>query len=336
MCKAIQVLRIATNISHIMSPSQAREGLDEASCSGRAAGVAALFFATLLTCGVGGGYLIHKAHWKLEHGRQHSLAVIEEFWHQHIEPLELSHGTTSLYQSHFQRHGISHRYPAPLANVITKIRKVWSDHAHQIPKTGYWELFEERYDHALANQRVAVSFSADPRVTEEYTKGARGYGGEWMRELRFTFIPEVLKQRELFSAEELEIISDADTLSDVMHSVPPMVVKMPMWDLPWHVRLSVDVAAPIMPLDSFVAHVQSQTEWLNPRRLRNYLTIHALPTIERVYKHYEIPISHPIPAEKLRYEVGSMPRFRRDLSRSPFTEREKHWLRAFGCERFIG
>lgn len=250
---------------------------------------------------------------QVENISDHSpVELIQLFWEQHIRSFKISHGTTSLYHKHFKDHGISSSYPVALENTIAKFRAVWANHEHDIThRTGYFRDFERRYDQAREKQEVAVSFSAQASITQEYTTGAR-HGGEWVRELRH-FLREASVKKNVLSLDEQRTLLETESLIDVMSSVPPMIVKINAGCpnlrniFGWH--------SLFRPLDEFIDYIKLHCEgWQDPGTLSKYMNTILLPQLEdekeRHRTKYEITLHNVIHADHLEFEFVNVSRYR--------------------------
>ncbi len=332
MCEVLNTLEIATHVDHLWEPSLPQAGSREISCELRVAGVALFFFATIFTVGIGAIYLLYTANEKRLQANQ-GIQQIEQFWQQDINAFALSHGTTSLYAAHFKRHGISATYPAELHEIIAKVIRLWSAHENRVPKTGYFRLFKQRYDASMAQKRVAFSFSADPEITEEYTTGARGHGGEWMREIR-NFLRDVLEHKHLFTHEEQETLSQMRALSEVLRLVPPMIVEIPAGTEAFR-RLMFGRGgrnSPFMQQHFFVDFVKSGCDWRNPQALSTFLNNHRTligREKSKLSQGYEVTVEFEVPARDLRFRlVGRIPT---QAMLDRLSPQEKYWVQVFKC-----
>ena len=102
-----------------------------------------------------------------------SMELQQQFWEKNVSTFTIKHGTSSIYRKHFQDYGISSSYPKPLEDLIDRVRKVWTNHEHDIMKrTAYFKMFEQRYDEAHQNQKLYF-LSANNSITSEYTTGSK-------------------------------------------------------------------------------------------------------------------------------------------------------------------
>jgi hypothetical protein len=251
-----------------------------------------------------------------------STKELRSFWQEHIFPIKLCHGTTSLYYTHFKKFGISATYPAPLENIVAKIRNVWTKHEHDIcRKTGYFRDFEKRYDKARSKKEIAVSFSADPSITQEYTTGAR-HGGEWIREIR-QFLYQASEKKALLSSEEQKTVKEMQSLVDLMGEVFPMIVKISAaspYASDARVYINFDY---ITPFEDFVATVKKEyPEWVKVGKLSTYLETTLLPKVKKankeISKEYEYPIWHAVPPEELEFEFVGKPKIEKAQPRQTY------------------
>ncbi|MBA3722543.1 MAG: hypothetical protein H0W88_09105 [Parachlamydiaceae bacterium] len=302
MSNLVSIIKVTTNVDHLIHPFQWKEGLEDCSVTKRIVGVVTFIFVSGLTLGCGSVFYIYKANWKYHEAPANSMSL---FWKEHIQSFKLSHGTSSLYLKHFKEHGISATYPEALSTIIQKIRTLWKNHEHDVmPRTGYFKMFEMRYDNAHRTKQFGVSFSANPNIKREFTTGAR-YGGEWMREIR-QFLLHVYRKNPVLSSDERRTILEIESLVDVINQIPPMLVNIKL-DCPvlqnnrsWDKRLS--------PLPEFVHYVKREcTGWKDFQLLTRYLNSALLPDLKavkaRLENNYEISISQPISANYLEFEV---------------------------------
>lgn len=229
--------------------------------------------------------------------------TIESFWKLHVNSFALNHGTTALYYRHFQEHGISSSYPPALEEIIEKIRSVWKNHETDIcPCSQYFEWFEERYDEAFQNKKIAVSFSAQQMITSEFTTGARR-GGEWIREVRH-FLREAYPKLGCLSAEEKQTVLKMEALVDVIDTVSPMVVTIrPSCE---EIRPAFHNSPLLSPLSVFLSYVKNSCKnWQDSASLSHYLKQEVLPQLERLKqeyeRQYEITVDREILAKHLEF-----------------------------------
>ncbi|CAF23553.1 hypothetical protein [Candidatus Protochlamydia amoebophila] len=228
--------------------------------------------------------------------------IIESFWKEHIASFKVCHGTTSLLLKHFTEYGISSTYPPALHDMITKVRAVWKNHEYDIlPRSGYFKNFERRYDDAHLKQQIAVSFTADPFRQKEYTVGARGYGGEWIRELnQFIYEAKQANRKDLLTSEEKQIVMEMQSLIEVMQRIAPMKVKVPYY--------MISRQKEFCSFQEFESRVKSEClEWQSPEKLSAYLHTVSLPQLNDQKKiienKYEITVYKTIHPKHLEFEL---------------------------------
>lgn len=256
--------------------------------------------------------------------RQMRRKFITNFWEENLRDFKISHGTSALYQGHFKKYGISATYPEALRSFIPKIRKVWAAHEKDIfPKTGYFRDIEKRHDEAARANKVAVSFSANPRVTEEFTRGARGYGGELVRELS-QFLREAREKEGLLSAEEKEVVEELDALIDVMKIVPPMIIKARLTDSAK--LISRFPCFLFKHPETFVSFVERESRSLLLGDIIKSLQ-GVRQQLERLQIDYEIVVERSIPPSELEFEV--LPSRYPNFPKEKLNERHQRWLQAF-------
>jgi hypothetical protein len=139
----------------------------------------------------------------------------------------LRHGTSSLYYNHFKVHGISATYPKALEEITLAICKLWEEHQKEtLRMTDYFLDFKSRYMQARSKeQKIAMSFSNREEITQEYTTGARGNGGEMMREVR-TFLRETSENFCEDKPEKRKIYLQIKALDRLFRSMPPMILEV--------------------------------------------------------------------------------------------------------------
>ncbi|MCH9608479.1 MAG: hypothetical protein S4CHLAM45_10550 [Chlamydiales bacterium] len=227
---------------------------------------------------------------------------IKGFWEEHIASFYIAHGTTSLFHTHFKTYGISSCYPPALADIITRIRNVWENHKEDIvEKTNYFKWFEERYDKANSSQQVEISFTADPFRQQEYTRGARGGGGEWIRELKhFISNVEQSTHRTVLTADEAETVLEMEMLIEAMQQAPSMLVKVP-----YFVAFG---KGNLCSFERFKEKVQKECpNWKSDQTLEHYLNETVFPQLQNtktsIKNAYECVVQVPIDPQHLDFEV---------------------------------
>jgi len=235
-----------------------------------------------------------------------AIQMIAQFWKEHVESFKICHGTTSLYRPHFQKHGLSTRYPEALKPFIGKVRALWTNHAQTVmAKSGYFLEFEQRYDNAKKTDTIAFSFSARPSTTEEFTVGAR-HGGEWIRELR-NFLRELRSKKDIVLTDvEKRTVAELQALIDLMHVVPAMAVKINA-GCP-DIEHVFSLWTPFVSLEKFIEQMQRRfPDWKNCVALSGYLHSSVLQRIEhekeQLQKDYEIALNDPVCADHLEFEL---------------------------------
>jgi hypothetical protein len=216
-----------------------------------------------------------------------------------IHPHRLLHGTSSIYEAHFKKHGISATYPPALENLIQRVRSAWDAHSNIHPKTEYWLWFLQRYDNAKQHQKIEINFSSSPSITQEYTLGARR-GGEWIRELR-GFLRAAKEHPAVFTAEEKETLLEAEEFIQILDSVPPMAIA---------IKTPVKYIFTFGSLDAFQTYIkQTFPNWSNPQKLQTYLKMNIEGRVAQTANshHYSDLIGFPIPPQNLTFEILQEP-----------------------------
>jgi hypothetical protein len=254
-----------------------------------------------------------------------SLDIMQRFWQERVCSFKISHGTNSLYLSHFRQHGIGATYPPALEGMIARIRDVWGRHQLDVaPKTQYFCDFERRYDLAHQTKRVAFSFSANERITQEFTLGAR-QGGEWIRELR-RFVIDARNNRQKLTDDEWGVILEVRTFIQVLDALPALIVRVHAGSA--DLVKQYGYRAPLFSTqDGFINHVKRVCpQWEDPVRLSSYLEGTLLPDLQREQaqqrEKYEITINDSIAPEQLEFELvgGRRQPFSADYPKLAFDE----------------
>lgn len=264
--------------------------------------------------------------------------MIEAFWHHNVESFYLVHGTSSIYQEHFKKYGLSANYPEQLEGMISRIRTLWSNHESDIaPKTGYFRNFERRYDFAVNKEHVCFSFSAQLSITQEYTSGARA-GGEWIRELRgFTW--RANQKKDLLSSGEMEILAEVGAFIDLLDKAPAMLLKINPSN-PAFQKAIFHNSEVLQPLPQFNAFVKQKClNWKDSARLSHYLNSDLITKLikekEKLASDYEFCVTEQVSPENLTYEVLDKKGIL-ILSDDPIRRKhQKIWLEVFGCKERI-
>ncbi len=231
---------------------------------------------------------------------QSSELYIKQFWEQHVASFELCHGTTSLYYNHFKEHGLNASYPAPLVDLVAKIRTLWMNHQNIKPLTAYFTWFLDRFARAQAENAIEFSFSANIAVQNEYTTGSR-HGGEWLRELR-SFVARGLGHGQLFSADEKLVLKEAQALIDVISELPVMKVKINP-SCPASIKLFGEKSL-LLPLDKFKKHIQDSCAEMETKHYL-YTTILPRLNVEKAQLRDlpELVLTSAVPPEFLTLEL---------------------------------
>lgn len=319
----MQVLKIATHLDHIIHPFTISKGTDLPPTWKRVAGIALFLFASLASLGAAALFYLYyaaKKHREISQkmplsiivrdpsGDLSSLKLMEQFWKEHVQTFKIKHGTSSIYLQHFKKHGISHHYPPQLSDLVKKVRDIWTEHEKSvIEKSGYFRMFEQRYDNAHEKEEIAVSFSANPSITSEFTKGERGGGGEWIRELR-RFVRYSEQNSKVFSEDQKKTLVKVKTFMHLMRVLPPMAIAInggvamrnPFWRAHGHGSFG--------SLKDFQEYVQNRfPDWKEPKKLSEFLNNVLGKEIEevkeRVSKQYEISVHEPVKAENLEFHI---------------------------------
>ncbi|MFI5334045.1 MAG: hypothetical protein ACHQT8_02630 [Chlamydiales bacterium] len=251
---------------------------------------------------------------------------IEQFWKEHVQSMKIVHGTSALYLAHFKRHGISATYPVGFETMVRNIRQVWTAHEEDIcPKTVWFRIFEDRFDAAQREREVTVSFSGNPKVTHEFTQGAKSYGGEWMREVR-TFMNTANKTTNLLTQAEQEILADTKGFSDALYLTSPMVVKISVTNESLHPEFG-ERFSPFLPLDKFMTYVQANVQSSSSTHVRDFLSTSAYARLEEarsmLHNGYEVTVKRSIPASALEFEMVG-PGF--NFTINMLNEKQKKWV----------
>lgn len=231
---------------------------------------------------------------------QSSELYIKQFWEQHVASFEVCHGTTSLYYNHFKEHGLNASYPAPLVDLVAKIRTLWMNHQNIKPLTAYFTWFLDRFDRAQAENAIEFSFSANIAVQNEYTTGSR-HGGEWLRELR-SFVARGLGHGQLFSSDEKLVLREAQALIDVISELPVMKVKINP-SCPASIKLFGEKSL-LLPLDKFKKHIQDGCAEMETKHYL-YTTILPRLNVEKAQLRDlpELVLTSAVPPEFLTLEL---------------------------------
>jgi hypothetical protein len=235
-----------------------------------------------------------------------SLQLIQDFWKKNIHSFSIKHGTSSLYEKHFRKFGLSSVYPEPFQDIVKKVRQLWDRYEKEVfPKSDYFRWFEQRFDKAYEQKRIEFSFAANKFRTQEYTVGRRGHGGEWMREVR-RFLSTAKEKNIPFSQDEQNIFDRIETLSDLLYATPPMTINIRGGSAAF---VQIFPQTHLCSLQDLVSRIQKTfSRWQEPRQLRHYLSAQISPAIrseiDRWQNSYEIMVNQPVPSDLLDFDIS--------------------------------